>query len=90
MALFGLYHFMIYRVNKLLPKAERIPHARVLDGGMRFSYGFDFSLVRRQHKRLYPGSVINSSLVGCIGLIVALAVILATFRIWEYTHGKLP
>ena len=34
LALFGLYHFMIYAVNKRLPTSNRIPHMRVSRGGI--------------------------------------------------------
>ncbi len=89
-ALFGLYHFMIYAVNKRLPVSNRIPHVRVSRGGLWLSHGFQWTRVRNDYKRLYPRSFINQVTVGCIASIVVIAIAFVAFRIWEYTHGRLP
>ena len=90
LALFGLYHFMIYAVNKRLPVSTRIPHVRVFRGGLWLSHGFEWKRVRNDYKRLYPSSLINHVVTGCIGSIVVIAIALVALRVWEYTHGRLP
>ena len=89
-ALFGLYHFMIYAVNKRLPTSDRIPHVRISRGGLWLSHGFEWNRVRNDYKRLYPSSFINQVMVGCIGPMAVVAIALVALRDWEYTHGRLP
>jgi hypothetical protein len=88
-ALFGLYHFMIYAANKRLPASNRIPHVRHL-GGLRASHGFEWRRVTNDYRTLYPTSLINYMWVGCIGSIVVIAIAFVFLRVWEYTHGQLP
>ena len=89
-ALFGVYHFMIFAVNKRVPKASRIPHVRISRGGLWGSHGFEWKTVIREYKRLYPSSFINYATVACLASITAIAIAFVALRVWEYTHGRLP
>lgn len=89
-ALFGVYHFMIFAVNKRVPRASRIPHVRLSRGGLWASHGFEWKMVTREYKRLYPSSFVNYFTVACLASITATAIAFVALRVWEYTNGRLP
>jgi len=90
-ALFGVYHFMIYAANKQLPASNRIPHLRVYRRGLWWgSHGFEWGRVTNEYKRLYPTSLVNYVWIGCLWSIVVIAIAFVFLRVWEYTHGRLP
>jgi hypothetical protein len=89
-ALFGLYHYMIYAVNKHLPTSSRIPHVRISQDGMWGSHGFEWSGVLKEYRRLYPNGFANTAAMLCLVSIVALAVTFVGLRTWEYTHASMP
>jgi len=76
---FGLFHWMIYKVNRALPAQERIAHSLYWGG---------WSRLRNQYSQLYPGSplyLITLSLtIGCFILATAFALLL----IWQFEAGK--
>lgn len=91
-ALWGMYHFMIFAVNRSLPTAKRIPHFRIYRqrGGLIGSHGFEWKTTTTEYKRLYPSSLINYVAVGCVAAIVVIAIAFVALRVWEYTLGRLP
>jgi len=80
-AAFGLYHFMVFAVNKRLPASEKIPHSLFWRGWNR---------VKDEHKALYPRSSVYQLSVVCAASVAAIALALVALRVWEYTHGRLP
>jgi hypothetical protein len=72
---FGLLHFMILRVNRNLPKCQRIPHS--------LSWG-NWTKLANEYKGFYPRSLLYRLTVsGAIALLV-IAVAMFIFRFWEY------
>ncbi len=89
-ALFSLYHFMIFAVNRRLPADQRIPHVRIYSGGLWGSHGFQWRTVTSEYNRLYPRSFIRYATVACITSLVAISIAFVVLRVWEYTHARLP
>jgi uncharacterized membrane protein len=72
---FGLFHFMILRVNRNLPRSRRIPH---------FLSRGSWSKLANEYRGFYPRSVLYRLTVsGAIALLV-IAVAMFVFRFWEY------
>ena len=72
---FGLFHFMVFRVNRKLPSSRRIPHS--------LSWG-DWTKLATEYKGFYPTSVLYQLAVsGAITLLV-IAVAMFVLRFWEY------
>jgi hypothetical protein len=72
---FGLFHFMIFRVNRNLPMSRRIPHS--------LSRG-NWTNLANAYKEFYPrGILYRLSLSGAITLLV-IAVAMFVLRFWEY------
>ena len=90
--LWGVYHFMIFAVNRRLPTANRIPHFRIYRqrDGLIGSHGFEWKTTMTEYKRLYPSSLINYAAVGSVASIVVIVIAFVALRVWEYTHGRLP
>jgi hypothetical protein len=76
---FGLYHLMIFRVNRQLPQDRRIPH-HLYSGG--------WNRLAREYKGFYPRSSLYHFTVVCAvtGLIIAVGFV--GLRIWEYATGR--
>jgi hypothetical protein len=76
---FGLFHFMIFRVNRQLPLARRIPHSLYWRGWGRLA---------KEYNEFYARSFLYQFTLTCAvtGLTIALG--LAGFRIWEYAAGR--
>ena len=76
---FGLYHLMIFRVNRHLPPDLRIPH---------FLYKGEWNRLGREYKGFYPRSFLYEFTLSCAvgGLIIAIS--LAGFSFWEYATGR--
>jgi hypothetical protein len=89
-ALFGVYHYMIYAVNKHLTASSRIPHIRISQDGMWGSHGFEWNAVLKEYRRLYPNGFASTATAVCLVSIATLAVAFVCLRIWEYTHGRMP
>lgn len=72
---FGLFHLMIFRVNRELPSNRRIPH---------HLYFGEWERLAKEHKRLYPSSFLYQIALACAVASLTVAVVFAGFRIWEY------
>ena len=68
---FGLYHLMIYRVNKEVPPDRRIPHS--------LSWGH-WSRLRSEYKSCYPRSILYPLTLSCAFVLLSLALTLVAFR----------
>jgi hypothetical protein len=75
---FGLYHFMVFAVNKRLAASERIPHSLFWRGWNR---------VRDNYRRLYPKSFVYQLSLACAVSVAAIACAFVALRVWEYAHG---
>jgi hypothetical protein len=75
LAAFGLYHFMIVRVNQQLPVSERIPHHISVLAWKRLV---------GEYREFYPSSIIYPLTLSCAVTCVALALAFAGYRLWEY------
>ncbi len=75
----GLYHLMVFKVNKQLPQTLRIPHSLVWGGWRRLQH---------EYQRYYPSSSLYQLAVS--GALVCLLVAFAmfVFCFWEYITGK--
>ena len=80
---FGLYHYMIFAVNRRLPAPEKIPHRLLLVWG-------GWNRVRDEYRKLYPRSSLYRLCVACAATVAAIAIVFVALRVWEYTHGRLP
>lgn len=76
---FGLYHLMVYRVNREQPPDRRIPHSLL---------GGNWNRLRTEYKSFYPRSILYQLTLSCAVSVLILAVALVAFRFWEYTSGK--
>ena len=74
----GLYHFMIFAVNRQLGVSERIPHSLFWRGWNR---------VRDNYKSLYPTSSVYQLSLACAVTVAAIALAFVGLSVWEYTHG---
>jgi len=72
---FGLFHFMILRVNRNLPRSRRIPHS--------LSRG-DWSKLANEYKGFYPRSILYRLTVSGAIALLTIAVAMFVFRFWEY------
>ena len=72
---FGLYHFMIFRVNQQLSADRKIPHHISLLGRKRLA---------GEYKVFYPKSVIYPLAFGCAVTCLVIALAFGGYRIWEY------
>lgn len=72
---FGLFHLMIFRVNKQLVSDQRIPHTL---------YWGHWNRLRNEYRRLYPGShLYDVAVIFCVALL-AIAVGFGILRTWDY------
>jgi hypothetical protein len=78
MVAFGLYHFMVFAVNKRLAAADRIPHSLFWRGWNR---------VRNNYRKLYPKSSVYQIALACAVTVAAIAIAFIVLRVWEYTQG---
>jgi hypothetical protein len=78
---FGMYHLMVFAVNKHLAASERIPHSLFWRG---------WNGVRNNYKGLYPRSSIYQLSLLCAVSVAAVALAFVALRVWEYAHGRLP
>lgn len=73
---FGLYHWLVFRVNqKLPPDEEPIRHSLYLGG---------WSVLANEYKRLYPGSVLYQAVLILAVICFACAALFAGVRVWEW------
>lgn len=79
LAAFFLYHFMVFRVNKNLSPAERIPHSLTFGHRDRLAI---------EYKSQYPRSIIYRLTLLCAVSLNALAAVFAGIRIWEAASGR--
>ena len=70
---------MVFRVNRVLPPSERIPHS--LTFGQRERLGAEY-------KSLYPRSIVYQLTLLCAFTLIALALVFAGLRIWVAVTGK--
>jgi hypothetical protein len=75
----GLYHLMVFRVNRQLPPDRKIPH---------FLYKGGWNRLAREYKGSYPRSFLYQFTLTCAVTCLIIAVSLAGFRIWEYATGR--
>jgi hypothetical protein len=73
-----LYHLMVFRVNKNLPREERIPHSLTFGQRDRLS---------KEYRALYPRSILYPLALACAITVVALALAFAGVRIWDAARG---
>jgi len=76
---FGLFQFMVFRVNSNLAPDRRIPHSLYWGGWGR---------LRAEYISLYPRSCIYQSTLWLHVTIVVLAGLFFTLRFWEFLHVK--
>jgi hypothetical protein len=76
--IFGLYHFMILRVNGQLPSARRFPHS---------GWGHWDRLVG-EYKGFYPRTSLPWMMRQCGIAVFVLALAMVGLRIWEYAASK--
>jgi predicted membrane-bound mannosyltransferase len=77
---FGLFHWMIFKVNRNLPLDRRIPHSL---------YFGEWKRLASDYKAFYPGSFLYQLTLTCAVTCVVIALGLAGFRAWEYATNKL-
>lgn len=79
LAAFGLFHLMIYRVNRGLPTDDRIPHSLYFGG---------WNQLRDLHRGFYPRSslwtVTMTLAISCLTFALAAASVL----VWQFAAGK--
>jgi hypothetical protein len=76
---FGLYHFMLFMVNRQLPPERRIPH---------FLYRRGWNRLGTEYRGLYPRSSLYQLTLFCAVMVLIFATALLGFRFWEYISGK--
>lgn len=76
---FGLYHLMVSKVNRQLPRDRRIPHS--------LSWGH-WNRLGKEYKGLFPTSPLYQITVSCTVAFIVLAAALLALRIWEHVGGK--
>lgn len=81
LAALGLYHLMVFAVNRRLAASERIPHSLFWAG---------WSRVKDAYRRFYPRSIVYPLTLACAVATAAIAVGFVALRIYEHTHGRLP
>lgn len=79
-AVLGLYHFMVFAVNKRLPARMRIPHSLFWSGWNR---------VRDEYRNFYPKSSAYGLTLACAVVVALLALAIVGVRVWEYATGRL-
>ncbi len=72
---FGLFHCMLFRVNRELPSNRRIPHTL---------YFGEWQRLPKEYKRLYPCSLLYEIALACAVACLTIAAAFAALRIWEY------
>jgi hypothetical protein len=80
-AAFGLYHLMVFRVNRNVELGEQFPHSLAI--GQRDE-------LRTLYKSLYPRSIIYELTLTCSFSLILIAVAFVCFRVWSAVEGKLP
>jgi len=75
----ALFHFLIWRVNRGLPVDDQLPHT--LSPG-------DFGRLSREYRRFYPRSILYRLTLSIAIAIMALAVFLVVYRIWQAAAGR--
>lgn len=76
---FGLFQWMIFRVNRELPSNLRIPHSLYFGGWNRLV---------SEYKRFYPESRLYQFTLACAVICLIIAVGFSGFRIWEYIAAR--
>ena len=77
---FGLYHFMVFAVNRHVPDSDKIPHSLFWRG---------WSRVGDTYREFYPRSIVYSLSLSCAVTTAAIALGFVALRVYEYTHGPL-
>jgi uncharacterized membrane protein len=72
---FGLFHFIILRVNRNLPRSRRIPH---------FLSRGNWTKLASEYKSFYPRSALYRLTVSGAIVVLLIAVVMFAFRFWEY------
>jgi hypothetical protein len=75
---FGLYHFMVFAVNRRLAPNDKVPHSLFWRGWNR---------VRNDYKTLYPKSPVYELSRLCAATLAAIAFAFVALRVWEYADG---
>ena len=79
----GLFYFVVFRVNRNLPRSRRI-RLRVLSWGDWTKLRANWTALPTEYKRLYPRSILYQLMVsGAITLLI-IAVAMFVLRFWEY------
>ena len=71
----GLFYFMIFRVNRNLPRSRRIP--------FHLSWG-NWTKLATEYKGFYPRSTLYRLTVSGAITILVIAVAMFVLRFWEY------
>ena len=77
----GLYHYMVFAVNRQRPVGGKIPHSLFLG---------QWHLVRDEYKSLNPRGFAYEFTLICAVTVLVFAIAFAVLRVWEYTSGRLP
>ena len=72
----GLFHLMVFRVNRHLVPSDRISHSL---------YWGSWKRLAREYKALYPKSLVYELAVTCAVACLIIAVSFAGFQIWKYS-----
>jgi hypothetical protein len=75
---FGLFHLMIFEVNRQLP-GDEIPHSLYWGG---------WNKLRNLYRTLYPGSSLYSVVITLTSVGLTFAVAAACVLWWQYAVGK--
>jgi hypothetical protein len=75
----GLYHFMVFRVNRQLPPHRRIRHSLFWGG---------WNKLRDEYKGFYPRSSVYQMTVSSAVTCLLFAAAFSAFCFWEYSTGK--
>ena len=75
----GLFHLMVFRVNRQLPPDRRMPHSLFWGG---------WNKVHDEYERFYPRSSLYQLTVSSAFAFLLLALALVGFRIWGYLRGN--
>ena len=73
----SIYHFMVFRVNRQLPPARRLPYL----------WGH-WNRLASEYKGFYPRTSLPSMMRQCAIATFLLALAMVGLRVWEYAAGK--
>lgn len=78
---FGLFHLMIFKVNRALAHKGRIPHSLYWRRG-------GWSELRARYKGFYPQGHLYSLTLSLTILFFSAAIVLSGILWWQYLHGR--